>query len=107
MKDNQQVVATITAIDSKGNAAGSFDSAPVWTVADQSVVSMEVAADGLSATFKALGKLGATDVQVSASASGKALVGSGTVTVVAGDAVSIALQFAAPTDVVDAAPAQQ
>lgn len=105
MKDNQQVTATLVAVDAKGNPAGAFDAPPSWSMDDQTVAGMVVAADGLSAVFTALGKLGSTNVQVAGLAGGKSIVGTGVITVVAGDAVSIALQLGTPVDAVPA-PAQ-
>lgn len=98
MKDNQQVTATLVAVDAKGNPAGPFDAPPAWSMDDQTVASMMVAADGLSATFAALGKLGSTNVSVAGQVGGKSIVGTGVITVVAGDAVSIALQLGTPVD---------
>ena len=108
LPDDKSVSATVAFTDAKGNAA-QVQGAPSWTVdPPDSVVTMAVAADGLSATFTPVGPLGSAQVSVSADADlgdgVTTITGLGTIEVIAGTAVTASINFGAPTDIA-AAPA--
>lgn len=94
MKDNKVLDVAISAKDVKGNAA-SLDAGavPSWAVSDDTLATLEVASDNLSAKVTPVGPLGSFDVQVSIPAINEepALSGSLAVEVIASEAVEIAL----------------
>jgi hypothetical protein len=98
MKASQQCDIAIVAEDKFGNPTGAFDAAPVWSLADQTLGSVQVSEDGLKATLVPSGKLGQTQLSVVGQADGKALQGVLDVNIIAGDATQIVLQPAAPVD---------
>lgn len=67
LADNQKVALSIAPKSVAGNPAA-VDGAPSWRVSDESVLSLEVAADGMSAVVTSTGKLGTSQVSVSADA---------------------------------------
>jgi hypothetical protein len=105
LKVSQKLPIAIVADDEFGNAAGSFDAAPSWSLTDSSLASLEVSADGLSAVVVPSGKLGACQVQVLGVAQGKQLQGVLDLALIAGDAVTIVLSAGTPLDNPVPAPA--
>lgn len=104
LPDDKVVSASVSFTDAKGNAA-KVDGVPAWSVDPAGVVDLAVAADGLSAVVSPSGPLGSAQISVVADADlGSGVVPLtllGTVEVVAGTAVSGAVNFgepAAPTD---------
>lgn len=101
LTDTQQVPLTAAFEDKAGNPAN-VDGAPVWSSSDTTVLTVAAAADGLSATAVATGKLGPAQVSVTADAD----LGSGTtsisgvldVTVQAGAAVAANISAGTPTE---------
>ena len=66
LADNQQVTATIQAVDAKGNPAR-IDGAPVWASSDAAILT--VTSDGeMGATIAAVGPIGTAQVQVTVDA---------------------------------------
>lgn len=80
--------------DAKGNPA-KVDGAPVWAMSDESLGSLVVAADGMSAALSSNGKMGAFKVQVSADADMgagvKSLLAEADFEVLSGEAVKMSL----------------
>jgi hypothetical protein len=96
----QQVVASIQPVDKKGNPAR-VDGAPVWA-GDDALLTVVPEADGLSATIIAKGPLGHAQVVVTADADlGEGIVpltGVLEVDIVGGQAVSLSIATAEPTE---------
>lgn len=94
MKVTENRKFSIKPVDAKGNLA-KVDGAPTWAVTDESLATLEVAEDGMSAVVKPVGPLGTFSVQVKADADlgeGVAeIMGELAVELVAGDAVAIAI----------------
>lgn len=63
----QTIALSVAFFDKAGNAAA-VDGLPKWGVSDESLASLEVAKDGLSAVLKPLGKAGSVKVLLSADA---------------------------------------
>ena len=61
--DNQKVSVLIQPVSVKGNPAP-LDGVPVWTVTDESLVSVVSAEDGMSAVVTAVGPIGTAQVIV-------------------------------------------
>lgn len=99
LPDDKTMPATVSYQDAKGNAA-SVEGAPVWASANESVATVLPAADGLSAVISPVG-LGSTDITVTADADLGAgvvnIISTGTVEVVAGQAVTGVIEFGTPT----------
>jgi hypothetical protein len=101
LTDTQQVDLSVAFLDKAGNPAV-VDGAPVWSSSDDTVLTVTAAADGLSATAVATGKLGQAQVSVTADAD----LGAGTtsisgtldVTVQAGSAVVANIAAGTPTE---------
>ncbi len=94
LTDSQQVKFAIAFQDKRGNPATAPGGKPVWSASDPTVLSVVPADDGLSAVVSAVGPLGNAQVQVQAGM----LTGTAAITIVAGDAATIALTAEAPTD---------
>ena len=98
MRDDQKVLLTIAPVDAKGKPA-LVDGAPTWASSDETVVTLEVASDGMSAVASGVTP-GTARVVVTADAdlgSGVTpLSGSVDVTITAGAAVSITITAAPP-----------
>jgi hypothetical protein len=92
LTDGQQIVAHVSELDSKGNAA---DEPGTWTVDRTDLVSVTPSADGLSCTFEALGGLGTAVVSLTV---GSLPTATATLDIVAGDAASVNISFDDPTD---------
>lgn len=99
LQDAQKVKLTIAPVDAAGNPA-TVEGVPVWVSSDESVLSVVADADGMSAYAIAVGPLGDAQVAVTADADlGPGVVtltGTLDVTVVAGQAVSLAVAAGAP-----------
>ncbi len=101
LTDSQKVGLSIQPVDAKGNPAP-VDGAPQWAVSDEALLTLQVADDGLSAELFAAGPLGNAQVTVSADAD----LGAGVttiqgildVTVVGGQAVSLAIAAGTPEE---------
>ena len=65
--DTQKVNLTVSFQDAAGNPA-SVDGAPTWASSDTSIVTLDVAADGLSAFAVSAGPLGTSQVSAVADA---------------------------------------
>lgn len=99
LNDGQQIVARISETDAKGNPA---TTPGTWSVDRTDLLTMEVAADGMSATFTATGALGSAVVSLTV---GNLPTATAAVDVVAGDAAAVSVAFDAPTDQTPATPA--
>jgi hypothetical protein len=103
MTATQQCALTLAVTDAKGNPA-TVDGVPVWSSADETRVSVEAAADGMSATIFAEGPATTQPVQVSVTADAdlgegiKPLVGLLDVTIVGAEATVIAITPGTPTE---------
>lgn len=101
LKSSQKLPCTITVTDAHGNPA-SLDGPATWGVSDDSLASVDVATDGLSATVVPKGPTG--DVTVSVTGDGdltsgvKTIVGTLDLSIVAADAVSISVVAGAAVD---------
>lgn len=103
--DTQKVTLSIQPVDAKGNPA-LVDGAPAWNSSDPSIITVAPSADGLSAVASAAGPLTAEGASVQVSVTVDADLGEGTkeisgtldVTVVAGAAVSVAINAGAPEE---------
>lgn len=99
--DTQKVLVSIEALDAKGNPA-TLDGIPVWTVSDSSIITAEIAADGLSAQIIAGNVLGNAQVSITADADLGAgftpITGLLDVTVIGGEAVTLAVSVGVPTE---------
>jgi hypothetical protein len=97
----QKASLTLDPRDAKGNPAV-LDGVPVWTSSDAAVVEVTPAEDGLSAVVRAVGPVGAAQVNVTADARlGEEVVNlSGVldVQVQAGEAVSLGIATGAPEE---------
>jgi hypothetical protein len=90
-------------VDAKNNPA-KVEGAPVWTSSEPSFVTVEPSADGLSAVIKAVGPTTATPVQINVTADAdlgegvKPITGLLEVSVIAGEAVAVAISAATPEE---------
>lgn len=102
LKVTQSLPVSLSITDKKGNAA-KVDGAPVWAVTDESLASLSVAEDGMSATLTPIGPIGSFSVQVKADADlgegVKEIIGELAVELSAGDAEVIALSAGQPSDI--------
>ena len=100
LRDDQKVLLTIQPVDAKGKPA-LVDGAPTWASSDETVVTLEVATDGMSAVASGVTP-GAARVVVTADAdlgSGVTpLSGSLDFTITAGNAVSITITPGTPAN---------
>ena len=101
MTNSQQASATIQPVDKKGQPAP-VDGVPVWASSDETIITVESAADGLSAVVKAVGPLGAAKVSVTADADlgtgVTSIFGSLDVTITQGQAVGITITLGEATE---------
>ena len=102
LKVTQSLPVSLSITDKKGNPA-KVDGAPVWAVTDESLASLSVAEDGMSATVTPIGPIGSFSVQVKADADlgegVKEIIGELAVELSAGDAEVIALSAGQPSDI--------
>jgi hypothetical protein len=93
LQNDQQVTATISPVDAKGNPA-KVDGAPTWTSSSEDVATAVAAADGMSAIVAGV-DIGTCQINVSADADlGEGttpLTGTLDVEVVAGSAVALSI----------------
>ncbi len=91
LPDDKTASASVAYVDAKGNQAV-VDGAPVWASSDPSILAVEAAADGLSATITPVGPLGSAQISITADADVGAgvteLVTLADVEVIAGSAVA-------------------
>lgn len=97
--DEKVALGPVRPVDRKGNPAP-IDGVPTWSVSDPTIISLDIAADGLSAVAIAAGPVGLCQVNVSADADlgdGVETI-SGTVDfqVVAAKAVGLAIPVGTP-----------
>lgn len=97
LMDDQHVELTIAAVDDAGNPT-TLTSVPTWAVSDDTVLTVTPSADGMSADLVAVGKLGSSQVSVSAviDADHPPISGTLDVNVVASGAVSITITPGTP-----------
>ncbi len=99
LTDEQKVTFSVSFVTAKGNPA-TVDGAPVWSVSNDTVLSVVPSADGLSAEVVAVGPLGSSQVSVTADADlgagVTALVGTLDVSVVASEAASVIISAGVP-----------
>jgi hypothetical protein len=102
MKATQEVTAgPVAAVDAQGNPA-LLDGPPIWTSSDETILTVEPAADGLNALIKAAGAVGAAQIRVD----GDADTGAGVETltailefeILAGKAVGLSVAVGTPVD---------
>lgn len=77
LKDNQKSALAVQFLSLRNNPAP-VDGVPAWAVSDGALLSLSVAADGMSAVVSAVGPIGAGQVSVNADAD----LGAGVVPVV-------------------------
>lgn len=99
LTDEQQCALSIQPLTAAGNPA-TVDGVPVWDVADDSLLSIEVSEDGLSAVVVTVGPLGTTQVNVSADAD----LGAGTRTITAVLDVQVVAAEAATLNITTGTP---
>jgi hypothetical protein len=89
MKDTEKQVASLEIDDAKGFPTGAgFDQAPVWSIDDTSIATLNPSADGM--TCEVVGqKPGNAQLSVAGVAGGTSYVGAAPVVVTAGDAATI------------------
>jgi len=101
LTDIQQVVLDIKPVTAAGNPAP-VDGTPTWDLSDQTLGTLNVAADGLSATFVTSGKLGSAQINVTADADMgegvKTISGMLEFEVVASEAASLGISAGTPTN---------
>jgi len=101
LTDTQEVDLSIAPKDAKGNPAA-VEGAPVWASSDPTILTVEAAADGLSAVAKAVGPLGTAQVSVTADADlgegVKSISGTMDFEVQAGEAVSLGISAGTPRE---------
>lgn len=101
LKVNQNLPLTVQFTDAKGNPAV-VDGIPTWAVTDATLATLDVAADGLSATLIPTGPIGSLVVQVNADADMgegvKTILGELPVDLIAGDASTVVITAGTPVD---------
>ena len=99
LKDNQKAVLSVAGQDAKGNPA-TLSTAPTWAVggANPEIVTIAPSADGLTCEINAVGPLGTAQVTVSDTVGANTLQGVLDITIIAGDATSLAINAGIPSD---------
>lgn len=99
LTDEQKVKLSVSFLTKAGNAA-KVDGAPVWSSSNDTVISLVVAEDGLSADAVTVGPLGSAQVSVSADADlgegVRSIVGTLDLEVVAAEAATVGIAAGAP-----------
>lgn len=99
LKDNQKSALLVQFLSLKNNPAP-VDGVPAWAVSDAALLSLSVAADGLTAVVSAVGPIGTGQVSVNADADLGAgvvpIVGLLDVQVIGGDAATVQISSAPP-----------
>lgn len=102
LKNSQSLPLFVAFVDAKG-APAVVDGFPAWAVSDESLATLIVAADGLSAVVMPVGPVGMFKVQVKADAdmSGevKEILGELDIEVIGGEAVAVNISAGAPSDI--------
>ena len=96
LKVNKNLPVALVLEDKFDNQLPAPATAPTWTLADVAMGELEVAADGMSATFKPSGRLGQT--QISALLAESNIQGVLDLNLIAGDVAEVLLQPGAPVD---------
>lgn len=108
LTDTQQVVATLSPVDARGNAA-KVDGVPAWETSDATIATVEAGPDDRSVTIRATGPTGSCRVSVTADADlGEGvvpIVGVLDITVIAGAAVTVDISVGAPSEQTNASRA--
>lgn len=68
VKDDGSVLFTLVAKDAKGNPGAALADAPQWTSSDETLCTLNVAADGMTAVGVLSGTLGTFSVHVASGA---------------------------------------
>jgi hypothetical protein len=101
LTDLQKVTLSIQPVDAVGNPAR-VDGVPAWSCSDETVVTIDVAGDGLSCVATSVGPLGTAQVNVTADADlgdgVKSIAGTLDVEVMASEAVSLTIVAGTPED---------
>lgn len=99
LQDDKSLPVSVEFADAKGNVA-KVDGAPVWAVSDESLASLQVAADGMSAMVIPVGPLGSFKLQVKADADlgagMKEILGEMSIEVIGGEAVAVNIKAGEP-----------
>jgi hypothetical protein len=107
LTDVQKVRVAVRAVSAAGNPAV-LDGVPVWSVSDDSVLSLVVGEGGLFVDVFSTGKLGAAQLKVEADADlgdgVRALFGVLDFSVVASEAVNLSVEAGVPEVVVPVVP---
>lgn len=101
LKDNQTVTVTLEVDDVANNPITDavFTAPPAWQSSDPTIVTVSPAADGLSASVVATGKLGQAQVTVTATTvDGRTITGIGEASVVTSGPATFKLNFGTPVD---------
>jgi hypothetical protein len=99
----QKAALAIAAVDAKGNPAP-VEGAPSWSSSEPTLVTVEPSEDGLSAVIKAVGPVTPTPVQINVMADAdlgegvRAITGLLEVSVIAGEAVGVAISAGSPEE---------
>lgn len=101
LKDTQEVVLSAAVVDAKGNPAALVN-APVWSVADSTVVSVVASADGLSAVVTA----GTTFATTTVTFEVDGITATFDITLVGGAAATATITAGTPTDIPVVAPVE-
>lgn len=101
IKDDEQVVYTLTGTDDRGNPVETptFDATPTWTVADTSLITATPSSDGLTCTAAAVGPEGTTTLTLAATAGGKSVGSVDTIAVTSSAPVKVVLTPGTPSKV--------
>lgn len=101
LPDTKKVSASVAFVDAAGNPA-SVQGAPAWSSSDESIVTVTVSDDGMSAEIVAVGPIGTAQVSVTADADlGEGVINVSAladIEVVASQAVAAAISLGEPTD---------
>jgi hypothetical protein len=97
LTDSQQVVFSVQPVDKRGNPT-TVAGVPAWTVSDPTLGTLNVAADGLSATFLAVGPLGHVQVAATLVDGATTLSGTAEIDIVAGAAATLNLTAGTPSE---------
>lgn len=96
MKDTEKAVAAIELDDAKGfPTGGAFDQPPVWSIDDETIASLNPAADGMSCEVVGQ-KPGNANLSVAGVLGGVSFQGASPVVVVGGDPAVIKVTLGAP-----------
>jgi len=99
LKVTQKLPLFVAFVDALGNPA-TVDGAPSWAVSDESLATLDVAADGMSAMVNPIGPVGSFKVQVKADADlgegVKEIIGEMDIDLMGGEAVSVNISAGEP-----------